>query len=136
MSASMLGGAGLVEPFNGQKVLYYPKNSGRSYWRSLFHPEVDPDPGLRVDERAVRNRDRAGYKAFNIVGTIIMIAMLVDWGGGDPDLFFGLGMTVEQSHRVLRFLLQIGYVFTFTLPQAIMLWTEPDMDPETEAAIR
>lgn len=129
-SASLIGGASLVEPFNGRKPLYYPKKSGMSYFRSLFHPEVDPDPGLRVDERSVHNRNRAAYRAFNLLGTLVCIAMLVDWVGGDLESFHGLGMTVEQSHRVVRLLLQIGYLFALTLPQVIMLWTEPDIEIE------
>ncbi len=135
-STSLIGGASLVEPFNGRKPLYYPKKSGMSYFRSLFYSEVDPDPGLRIDERSVRNRNRAAYRAFNILGALVIIAMLVGWIGGDPESFYGLGMTVEQSHRVVRLLLQIGYLFALTLPQAIMLWNEPDIEVDSESATR
>lgn len=128
-SVFLFGDAGLVEPFDDRKVLYYPKNPGMSYFRSLFHPKVDPDRGLRADERSIRDRNKAGFAAFNSLGTVVMIAFLVDWIGGDTSgVFHGLGLSPDDSHRVVRLLLQVGYLLSFTLPQAILLWTEPDME--------
>jgi hypothetical protein len=41
-----------------------------------------------------------------------------------------LWLTSNVVNRIVYYLLQIGYILFLTLPQAILLWTEPDMEEE------
>ena len=41
-----------------------------------------------------------------------------------------LPLTSSAVHHIVYCLLQIGYISALTLPQAILLWTEPDMEAE------
>ena len=128
-STSLLGGAGLVEPFDGGRVLKYPERSGRPYLSSLLHPEVDRDPGIRVDERSLRRRDSAHYAAFRTLGTVIFLMFMLQFNSeglsGEP-VFDGL--STKTVNHIELCLLQVGWLFVCTLPQAILLWTEPDME--------
>jgi hypothetical protein len=42
-------------------------------------------------------------------------------------------MPAAMANQIVLYLIQIGFLFTSTLPQAILLWSEPDMEAEAEA---
>jgi hypothetical protein len=130
---SLIGGAGLVEPFDGTKVLTYPKNTKRSYVSSLFHPEVDRDHGIRVDERSRQLRDAAHYSAFKSLGTLIWAAFLIDFcseSGAFSHEMAQIGLTPTVNSQIQRCVIQVGWLLVCTLPQAILLWNEPDIETE------
>jgi hypothetical protein len=77
-SVSVIGEAGLVEPFNGATVLKYPKKRKGSYFSSLFHPIVDTDPGLKIDERSIRRSNEAKARGFEILGVFSWLSFLLN----------------------------------------------------------
>lgn len=99
--------------------------------KSLMHPERnapfrdeerDPEP---LDERDIIVRNRAYYVAFNAILGYSILAWLVGSFLADP----------KFSNRFdLGFLTQYGLlpilVMATTLPQAVILWTEPDVIEE------
>lgn len=88
------------------------------------------DSSWKNDERELSRRDRAHYQAYSAVG-LCLLAML---------LLAALGLQTALGSRHLQWLsvtvlLQMifgialaGSVLMVTLPSAIILWTEPDID--------
>jgi hypothetical protein len=123
-------GRGLVEPFQPQKVLKYPDSASLLRPSTLLHPVVDDDPELRTDERALRRRDYAHYVAHGFLGALVAAAFILEfcnYSGLIGDIASN-GLSSALVHRIVYFLLQIGYITSMTLPQAILLWTEPDIE--------
>jgi hypothetical protein len=128
-----LGGyyaGGLVKPFSGKA----PKQTDAPpplllLKLNVYRPVLaDEDPAYRNDERDVQQRDHAHYQAYQGVGLAVMVPWfitslrlikpgLLGWIPMDPDeMYYGL--------------LMIVLTLFFTLPQSILLWTEPDMEEE------
>jgi hypothetical protein len=95
----------------------------------VYQPVLAGDESsFRNDERELAQRDRAHYMAYQAVGMAVLAPWLLSsvrvmrpglpaWiPMGADQLYFGLTTVV-----LLLFL---------TLPQAILLWTEPDMVAE------
>jgi|SRR5580692_7142541 hypothetical protein len=120
-------GRGLVAPFEPQKILKYPKSATILKPSTLLHPVVDNDPELRIDERSVRRRDHAHYVSHGWLGSILALGFILEYGNYSS---ISIGLSSDSIHRMVYYLLQIGYILSMTLPQAILLWTEPDMEPE------
>lgn len=124
----LLGGynfGGLIKPFSGKAP----------------HRRIDPPPflalGLRLyrpepeeneyrnDERELQQRDHAHYIAYQglAVGLAAMW-LLADWQANAPRLLAWL----PGSAAVYLYGFVLGLVVVSqTLPQAVLLWTEPDM---------
>lgn len=109
-----LEGNCLIKPFGGNRTL-------RS---SLFGGAKRSD--LRNDERDLARRDRAHYHAYGILGGILMLAFMFY----DEPVYHTVSL--EAQRRFVFLLLQIGVTLAFSLPAAIILWTEPDLIPESE----
>jgi hypothetical protein len=126
------GGRGLVEPFRPQKILKYPESASFLRPSTLLHPVVDDDPELRTDERALRRRDYAHYVSYRFLGALVAVAFIFEFAVNSilRDDLESIGMSPSSVNRIVYCLLQIGYISSMTLPQAILLWTEPDMAPE------
>jgi hypothetical protein len=128
----LTGRRGLVEPFEAGKVLKYPDSASVLKPSTLLHPVVDNDPELRIDERALRRRDYAHYVSHGFLGALITVGLWLEFvnnfneGGGIETLH----LNSNDVHRITYYLLQIGFIAVCTLPQAILLWTEPDMEAE------
>ncbi|HEY2468536.1 MAG TPA: hypothetical protein VGI45_11965 [Terracidiphilus sp.] len=126
-----LGGynfGGLIKPFNGKA----PRRSDAPppfLMLALRIYKVQPqERECRNDERELEQRDRAHYHAYQIL-TIAIAAMwlIADWQMKAPRL---LGwIPVSPSVLLYGFVLSAA-VAAITLPQAILLWTEPDMEVE------
>jgi hypothetical protein len=92
----------------------------------------EPVPGAngesyRNDERELHQRDRAHYRAYQIIA----VAMLVPWGYSAMRLKPNLLGWIPLSPDALYYGLMMAIVtLMFTLPQAILLWTEPDMEAD------
>ena len=137
VNRTFLGGyyfGGLVKPFNGKP----PSNSDAPplllmLKLRMYRPVLEPEDRVyRNDERELHQRDRAHYQAYRVA----VIALLVSWLVVDMKLYAArLLAWVPVSPDLLLFGLLLATVVTaFTLPQAILLWTEPDMEPESEIA--
>jgi hypothetical protein len=128
-----LGGSysqGLVKPFNGKVPMEAAMPSPLLPLRlQVYRPVLLTDAAeFRNDERELAQRDRAHYWAYQAVGIAVIAPWLIssmrvirpsltEWiPMGADQLYFGLTTVV-----LLLFL---------TLPQAILLWTEPDMEGE------
>jgi hypothetical protein len=73
------------------------------------------------DERDLRRRDRMHFYAYRIVVSLILIG-------------YFLGRDLFRHPQVANALLVGGLMVGLTLPQALLLWIEPDMEFEEPAA--
>ena len=127
----ILGGyafGGLIKPF-----------TGRAPARPVEPPPFlvlglrlyQPEPGereFRNDERELRQRDHAHYLAYQVLAvSLIVVWFMAKMRLSVPGLFGFLPMPADLL--VYGMILAI-VVAVLTLPQAILLWTEPDMEPE------
>jgi hypothetical protein len=99
----------------------------------VYQPVLAADENsFRNDERELHLRDRAHYQAYQAIG----IAILLPWFAAQmrlirPGLTAWIPMTPDQLYFGL---ITIVLLLFFTLPQAILLWTEPDMEQEQPAS--
>ncbi len=132
-----LGGyysGGLVKPFNGKA----PRRADMppsllALKLRVYRPILAADePKYRSDERELDQRDRAHYAAYQAIGAAICVPWLLSsLRIVRPGLLDGTGMSPDEMYFGL---LLVVLTLFLTLPQAILLWTEPDMEPETEMA--
>jgi hypothetical protein len=116
---------GLVKPFGGNEVQRYAAKRPRSAFARLFYP-AEGFPGIQNDERDLSRRDHAHFLAYRVLGGIVMLAFLIEFLGTSKGHL--LGVLESFVPRAIYLLLQAGYVLAFTLPPAILLWNEPDME--------
>jgi hypothetical protein len=83
------------------------------------------------DERALKRRDQAHWLAYRHLGNVVIVAFLVEYLRHSSLLRYvqAIGMGPAWLERITYDLLQIGYILFLTLPSAILLWTEPDLEP-------
>lgn len=128
-----LGGyyaGGLVKPFNG-KAPREPQMAPSLLALKLrvYQPvPADDESAYRNDERELHQRDHAHYLAFQALGVAVCVPMLIasmrlirpsfmSWIPMPPDaMYYGLTL--------------VAIILFLTLPQAILLWTEPDMEEQ------
>jgi len=97
------------------------------------------DMRRRGDEREMRRRDHAHFMAYRVFAYLlagyVLIALFAGYFGG-PNLIMTLApLALRGFLTQLPNVLVIATVLLYaTLPQAILLWTEPDMDVTPEAA--
>jgi hypothetical protein len=129
---TLSGRPGLVAPFGRQKTLKYPDSASILRPATLLDPVADNDPELRVDERALRRRDQAHYISHGFLGAVISAGFILEFcnNSGISINVQGLGLDSSAINRIVYCLLQIGYISALTLPQSILLWTEPDIEQE------
>lgn len=80
----------------------------------------------RLDEHDIAARDRAHYLAYSALRWPAILAAL--FGG----LFLMDANPAQLGHILVIASVPFAALF-FSLPQAILLWTEPDLDPEFNA---
>jgi hypothetical protein len=82
----------------------------------------------RSDERELEQRGRAHYQAYQAL-TVVLAALwlLAGWNAFRPAWMAGSGPMVALA---LYGVVLAGIVLALTLTQAILLWTEPDMEAE------
>jgi hypothetical protein len=119
---------GLVKPFNGKK----PRQPGTTTPRIGLGLRVFPaviagdEAEFRNDERELHQRDRAHYLAYQGAGAAVaMILTVALFRSLFPEWF--AWVTVPPDELYFGLLLAVA-VLMMTLPQAILLWTEPDME--------
>jgi hypothetical protein len=94
--------------------------------------DVGGDLRARGDERETLRRQYSISRAYPYIGFGVM-ASLISGSFGLP--------TVNVTPGLREFLVQLAFILSMatfflygTLPQAILLWTEPDMDKNPDAA--
>ena len=127
----LLGGynfGGLVKPFSGRAPLRASEPPPLLMLTLRVYRPAPEEREFSNDERELQQRDRAHYKAYQ--GLAVALAamwLLADWQANAPRLLAWLpgGPAIYLYGLVLA-----TVVVSQTLPQAILLWTEPDMEPD------
>ena len=129
-----LGGnysGGLVKPFTGKGPRQYDAPPPLLLLKLRVYAPLlaAADGGFRNDERELKQRDRAHYQAYQALSLAVVIAWLVAGIGMIHPVWLGwIQMTPYQMFYGLTLLTLMLFL---TLPQCILLWTEPDMEAET-----
>jgi hypothetical protein len=124
-----LGGynfGGLIKPFSGKPPhrLDDPPPFLLLALR-VYHPQQARNE-YRSDERELEQRDRAHYKAYKALVSFLAILWLISgWSTFAPRLFAWLPISPAV---VVYGMVLAAVVAALTLPQAILLWTEPNME--------
>jgi hypothetical protein len=129
INRTLLGGynfGGLIKPFSGKAP-----NRGVDpppflvLGLRLYRPEPEEN-AYRNDERESQQRDHAHYNAYQgLTLGLVLVWLLADWQANAPKL---LGWLSGGPAVYLYGLTLALVVVSQTLPQAILLWTEPDME--------
>jgi hypothetical protein len=129
----LLGGynfGGLIKPFSGkapsQRVDPPPF---LALGLRLYRPEPEQNE-YRNDERELQQRDHAHYSAYQGLALgLVLIWLIADWQANAPRLLGWLFSWLPGGPAVYLYGLTLAVVVVSqTLPQAILLWTEPDME--------
>lgn len=127
-----LGGynfGGLIKPFSGKapRRLDDPPPFLLLALR-VYRPEPNEDREYSNDERELGQRDRAHYLAYQAVAASLPVIWLAaNWSVHAPRLLKWL--PISAAELVCGLALAVALV-AVTLPQAILLWTEPDMESD------
>lgn len=100
----------------------------------LFFWSIAGDMAARGDEREMHRREHAHFRAYRILGIFLSCAFIADFCFRGPN-----SITPPASFVLREFFVQVPYalfiatIFLYvSLPQAVLLWTEPDMDSVQE----
>ncbi len=93
------------------------------------------DMRARGDEREAHRRDHAHFVAYYRLGYGLIAALFASYFRGPNPITPLLPLAVQQFLLQLPYILLVATLMLYmTLPQAILLWTEPDMSqPEMES---
>ena len=128
-----LGGyyrGGLVKLFTGKGPRRSDAAPSLLLLRLHMYPVVagDDDGGFKNDERELHQRDRAHYQAYQGIAVVVLIAWMVAYVGmANHHFIAAIPMTPAQMFYGMMLVM---VMLIFTLPQCILLWTEPDMEAE------
>jgi uncharacterized integral membrane protein len=130
----LLGGyypGGLIKPFDNKEPFFH-ETPHDPHWLSLVLL-LPPSPDklrYRNDEREFLQRDHAHFIAYKILaGTLYLLVFLL-FLANQPAfgvLYFPVPIFVPFGVALA------GWFVSQTLPQAILLWTEPDMESEAQS---
>jgi hypothetical protein len=102
----------------------------------LLFMAIAGDRNDPADEREKRRREHANFLAYRPLGDTLILALIAGY-------FRGPNPITPLAGPVLRaVLMQLPYMLVMaagalymTLPQAILMWTEPDIDPDQAETI-
>jgi hypothetical protein len=118
----------LIKPFSGKAPA---RSDAPPPFLMLALRVYQPPPEeneYRNDEREVRQRDHAHYQAYQTITVALAVVwLLADWKLNASRL---LAWVPVSADVMLYGLVLAAVVVAVTLPQAILLWTEPDMEPD------
>jgi len=102
----------------------------------LYDPRPD-DREFRNDERELQQRDHAHYLAYQVMAIALIVIWIIAYLNRlRPSIVAGISLLawVPTSGADLIYgAILAAIMVSLTLPQSILLWTEPDMvefDPE------
>ncbi len=121
---------GLVKPFTGKG----PRRAAMPpplllLKLRLYQPVPSPEDGIfRNDERELQQRDRVHYQAYQVLGIAVVLAWFVSYMGMlRPALLTWIPLS---PYQMFYGLMLVTLMLFLTLPQCILLWTEPDMESD------
>jgi hypothetical protein len=124
--------ATLVLAWTGGLMQFTPCFLAFSAWMIVFRLIFggDPNGGLtepseRNDEREMVRRDHAHYVAYRFMSSVLVAALFCAWFNGSNPATPAVRSFLQHLPYGVLF---AGIVLYFTLPQAILLWTEPDLE--------
>lgn len=90
-----------------------------------------------ADERENRRREHAYFLAYGRLGGMLVLALFASYFKGPNPITPLAGPVLRATLMQLpyMFLMAAGALYV-TLPQAILMWTEPDIDPDQVEVIR
>jgi hypothetical protein len=87
------------------------------------------NPYASGDEREVHRRDHAHFRAYHIFSYFLLVAVIVFSFRGPNPIAQLLPLAFRGYFMQLPFVLLLAAALLYTtLPSAILLWTEPDME--------
>jgi hypothetical protein len=124
------GRFGLVKPFLNKPPREGPDPVERLVFSepvllSLLPPAALPTgvAEWKNDERELARRDRAHYDAYQPIGlALVLLLLLASWSLHRPS-WLGLEAMLTAMYLVAL----VATMLVFTLPSAIILWSEPDL---------
>jgi peptidoglycan/LPS O-acetylase OafA/YrhL len=128
-----LGGyysSGLVKPSTGKGPRRSYSTPSLLLLKLRMYPAMaaDDDRPYQNDERELHQRDRAHYQAYQAIALVVVTLWIVAYVGMEkPHWMAAIQMTPFQMFYGLTL---VTMMLIFTLPQCILLWTEPDMEAE------
>ncbi len=133
ISYFVLGGygpSGLIKPFNGRapRARPVPSSLVELQLRATGVLENLNPEEYHNDERELERRDRVHYQAYQ--GMCVLLALiwvLAMWELHPPHL-----LPTGLVPILLNLVALPSVLLAVTLPQAILLWTDPDLEPEPE----
>jgi hypothetical protein len=90
------------------------------------------DMRARGDEREMHRRDHAHFRAYWFIGYGVIAPLFAGYFAGPNPItpLLPLAMRAFLIH-LPQMLIVATFILYLTLPQAILLWTEPDLEPES-----
>jgi len=126
----------------------YPATSARNAWivsgcmivvvaLIVVFTGVVGDIRLRGDERQNYRRDHAHYLAYYRLGSGLIAALICSSIVHSKEITAHFSMALQGYLQHLPTVMLVGTgILYMTLPQAILLWTEPDMEATPRLAER
>jgi hypothetical protein len=122
-------GAGLVRPFGAKATQGKAEPPPGQLLQLEVNASSPKKPESLEDEREGRRRDHAHYQAFQCFAIALLFLCIL----ANPRLVGWLHLTADRILDLLHGGLLAALMLALSLPQAILLWTEPDMETEAEA---
>lgn len=92
---------------------------------------ITGDMLARGDERETHRRDHAHFLAYRSLSSVIVAALFVTVYRGPHTIIYASGPHIRAIFDQIPSAVLIAALFLYmTLPQAILLWTEPEMEAD------
>lgn len=129
------GAKGLLKPFLANDVRARYARDPNSWWSrqcKMNFPHLTYGGTLLNDEREVSRRDGVHWIAYRCLGGVVMISFFLIYTKNGLRQFAPVWVHPpgEVFDRMVYGLLMAAIVLFLTLPQAVLLWTEPDMEAD------
>jgi hypothetical protein len=123
------GPSGLIKPFSNKSQHNKPiPTSLVELQLAVAGYRSVTDGTDRNDERELQRRDRVHYQAYQAICVLLAVIWILAMWETHPPRFIPARLLPMLLYPVVLPIILLA----ITLPQAILLWTEPDMDVEAD----